>query len=254
MSLQSAVSDRHAIGGNKAPSGLGVQLAKDYEQLAQSIQTLADRANAAPKEIEDDAAVASVSDLVKDIAATAKRAEAARVAEKEPHLQAGREVDGFFKGLNDRLGKMKSALEQRVTIFLRAKAEAERRAREEQERVAREKAEEQLKLATQAETPREADKALDQALAAESVAEDAKADSQAKSADLARTRSDTGTLSTLRETWEFEITDFDAIPIEKLRPYFARADVEKAIRGFVRVGNRELVGTRIFKQANAVIR
>jgi hypothetical protein len=275
MNIQSPVPGP----GHNNPPPLRDRLASDYADMLAGIETLADRANHAPKEIGDDAALGPVSELVKDISAAAKRAEACRVDEKEPHLQAGREVDGFFKTATDRLSRMKTTLEGRVTTYLRAKADAERKAREEEERrrrdaerVAREEADRKLREAEEADrlarmaaaqgapVTANTDDALARAIAADEAAEQARRDAdfaqraaEARSADLARTRG-AATLSTLRTTWEFEIVSEESIPLEKLRAFIPRGDIEKAVRAFVRAGHRDLPGVRIYQAETAVIR
>ena len=283
-------------GHNRPPSSISERLAEDYSDLLASVEKLAVEANAAPKSIEDDDTSNSVADLIKSIAAAAKRAESTRVAEKEPHLQAGRDVDGFFKvRALDRLERMKTSLSLRVTDYLRRKAQEERRRREEEERLRREEAaralreaEERDRAARQAKEEEaalaaaeaakaatasdfgsstilapiagyaaaeqaRANSALDDAAAADAAAQKAAREAAAKPADLARTRGE-ASLSTLKETWEFEIVDIQAIPLSVLRPFLPRPDIEKAVRAFVRVGHRELEGVRIYKVESAVIR
>ena len=137
--------------------------------------------------------------------------------------------------------------EARVTVYLRAKADAERRRREDEEARAREEAE---RLAAQAKDA----PTLDKAIEAETVARDAAKAAEAKPADMARTRGDLGSVSTLRTVWDFEVADYAAIPLDLIRPYLARADIDKAIRGAVRSGLRELKGVRIFENSTAVVR
>jgi hypothetical protein len=278
-----------AIGHNRSPSSVADRLAEDYAELIVTIEQLARDATAAPDEISDDDDVNSVGALVKEIAAAAKRAESIRVAEKEPHLQASREIDGFFKvKALDRLERMKKALEARVTDYLRRKAAEERRRREEEERRKREEAARLLREAEERErTARlareeeerakraasvssfdeqpmpvasyaaseqaRAKQALDDAAMADAEALRAAREADAKPAELARTRG-ASSLSTLKEVWDFEIVDLDSVPLSTLRPFIPRADIEKAIRAFVKVGHREIEGVRIFKTELAVIR
>lgn len=253
------LSEREGIGGNKPPesSTLLNQLAKDYAALAETAAALAKRANDAPAAIADDVQHKTVASLEVDARASLKNIEAQRVAEKAPYLRAEREIDGFFKQFSDRLSRIATAMNKRVEDYLNAKADAERRAREEEARIAREAQEKAFREAQEAEAankPQIANAALDQAAKLDQRATEAITEAQAKPADLARTRTDTGVLSTLRTDWVHEITDYDVIPLDKLRPYFKRDEVDKAIRGFVRAGNRELAGTRIFEKTSAVTR
>jgi len=310
--------------GHNLPPALPDRLAEDYSQLVAEVEALAQRANAAPEVVNDDAEQGVIGNLAKDVTKTAKNIEARRVDEKEPFLKAGREVDGFFQPLKVRLDRIASAMEIRGRDYLNRKAAAERRVREEEERkrreaerLAREEAQQKLREAEARE--REAHKAQEraerlrleeearhakevteikngflreteereaarqkaeaetaarlraeederaakasQAAAIESLkaleraeAErlDAERAAQAKPADLARTRS-SGSLSTLAQKFDHEIVDFEAIDLEVLRPYLPRADIEKAIRQFIRVNKdtKALRGVRIFETTRA---
>lgn len=234
------------LGHNLPP--LKERLAADYQSLIARANELGEAATRAPETIGDDETLGKVGDLVKLIAACIKAADAARVNEKEPFLVGGRQVDGFFKTVTDRLTATKRNLETRVGVYLRRKAEEERLRRHEEECLKREEAE---RLAAQARTETDLDRAVEaeqEALAAEKAAD-------ATPAELARTRSaDLGSVSTLRTSWEFEVVDWDAVPLDVLRPYIARADIEKAIRAFVRAGHRELKGVRVFETQTAMVR
>lgn len=246
------------------------RLAVDYADTVEAIEALAAQANAAPKEIEDDAGMAPIAALVKEATALVKATEAKRVAEKEPFLKAGREIDGFFRQLTERVERIQKAMNARLATYLRAKAEAERaareaeeRARREEERRQREEADRKMREAAEAEAANrkaEADRALAAAAEADARAAAARVDTiiaaqaaAAKPAELARTRTAEG-VSTLRREWVFEIDDFDAIPLDVIRPYLPREAIEKAVRGFVRAGRRELPGVRIFETHSAMVR
>jgi hypothetical protein len=299
------------IGDNRPPPGLDLRnrLAEDYAELAETAARLVKQANASPAAITDDDTVGVAGDLIKEISACSKRAEKIRVDEKEPFLQGGRDVDGFFKTLTGQLEKAKGSLEKVVGVYLRAKAAEERRAREEAERKAREEAERKMREAEEAERERQeiarrreakriadeqaareaeaaevaanepqtigdlskpfevdpdveaetqatlaADHALEDAAEHETQAEIAAKAAAAKPAELARTRSDAGSVSTLREFWDFTVDDYDAIPLAVLRPYIDRANIDKAVRAYVKHGGRQLDGVRIFKDERAMVR
>lgn len=249
--------DRQGIGGNLPPATLRDRLALDHAPLAEEVENLAAKANAAPKIVDSDQAANLVGDLIKEIAAEAKRVNGTREAEKEPFLKGGREVDGFFKAFSDRLDRMKDGLQARITAFLRAKAAEARRLQEEEANRLRFEAEQRRLEAEQAAKAGRMDDAqadMREAIAAEDGAHEASLAASSKPADLARTRSDSGTLSTLKATWTFEIADWDSVDLTKLRPHLKRDDVEKAIRRYVQVGGRELAGVRIFQDEHAVIR
>jgi len=245
MSVEETAARTIGIGHNRAP--LKDLLTDNYADIAARADELVAATTRAPVSIDNDDTQGKVGDLIKMIGACVKRSEVARVSEKEPFLQAGREVDAFFKGISDTLEKTKRALESRVTTYLRAKADAERRRREEEEVRAREEAD---RLAAQAATAKQ----LDAAIEAETVAREATKAAEARPAEMARTRGDLGSVSTLRTVWDFEVIDYAGIPLDAIRPYIARSDLDKAIRGAVRSGLRDLKGVRIFENSTAVVR
>lgn len=211
----------------------------------------------APETISDDATCGRVADFVKQLTAHIKTSEAARTAAKEPYLSAGRAVDAYFKGVTDPLDAAKKTLSKRMDAFINAKIAKERREREEAARLAREEAERQerelMAKAADMKGP-EADVAIDDALQAKADADRAAREASAKSADLGRTRGDLGGVATARTTWEVEVLDIHAVPLESLRPYLAVDAVERAIRAFVRAGGRSLPGVRIYEDTRAVVR
>lgn len=243
------------IGHNRPP--LKDMLRDQFTALTARVEQLLGSASRAPQSVEDDETLGKMGDLIKSITACAKNAEASRVSEKEPFLAAGREVDGFFKPLSDSLDKAKKRLEAPCGVYLRAKADAERKAREDAERVAREAAERALREAQEAEAARrqsDSAAALDRAVAAEEAARQAQKAAEAKPAEMARTRGEMGSVATLRTSWDAEITDFSAIPLQEIRAFIPRDAIEKAVRAFVRAGGRELAGVRIFENSTAIVR
>lgn len=215
----------------------------------------------APQIVNDEDTAKRVADFVKQIAAAHKNAETTRVSEKEPHLAAGRVVDGWFKSITDPLAKAKAEIERRLTIYQRAKAEAERRAREEAERLAREAARKAAEEAAAREaamkTEADVQSAIAAADAAEQAAKDALAAQQAaaaKAAELSRTRGEFGAVASLRTFWDFCDLDRDKIDLEALRPYLATADIEKAVRGAIKAGARSIRGVTIFENTSTVVR
>lgn len=86
-----------------------------------------------------------------------------------------------------------------------------------------------------------------EAIMASNAAMKASEAAAAKPADMVRVRSGDG-ITTLAETWDFEIMDAGAVDLNALREHFSIADIEKAIRRFVSLnkGDRSLQGVRIF--------
>lgn len=214
-----------------------------------------------PDAIEDEGTAQNVSDFIRQCSACTKAADVARVGAKEPYLEGGRAVDGFFKLISDPLDKVKRTIEARLTLYLRAKADRERREREERERLAREEEARRRREAEEAERKLKDERSLKDAIDARKRAEMAEADrimaekdAAAKASDLSRTRGEFGAVSSLRTTWTFSDIDRAALDLEALRPHLPVAGLEGAIRAFIKAGGRELVGCHIFQTTDAVVR
>lgn len=212
-------------------------------------------------EINSDDAAGKVTDFVKQLAALTKAADAKRVGAKEPYLEGGRTVDGFFKAITDPVATAKTGVERKLTTYLRDKEAKARREREEQERQAREAAEAARRDAEERAKAMRDQASLQAAVEAEKAADIAAADlvraeqaATVKAAELSQTRGEYGSLSSLRTTWIFDGIDRDALDLEALRQHLPIDGLEKAIRSFIRAGGRELSGTRIFESSTAVVR
>lgn len=235
-----------------------------------------------PEAIKDDETAGKVGDFIKKTNGYMRDAEGSRKTEKEPYLEGGRLVDGFFNQITSKLKDCKDKAQRRLTLYQREKAEEERRLKEEEARKAREaeearrREEEEAKIRAaaleaaaaeakqpEAEAPMSeaaeqqmAKAATAEALADQHAADATKADrlARAKSADLSRTRGDFGSTASLRERWDFELAHPEELDLNDLRPFFRPADIEHAIRSYVRQGGRDLPGVRIFKTTSSVVR
>ena len=215
----------------------------------------------APATIADQETAGKVADLTKLIAACIKNAEADRVARKEPFLEGGRVIDGVFRGITEPLTRAKADVERRLTLYQREVAEAERRRREEIARREREEAERLAREAAEAEAAAQTEVDVDEAISADALAQQREADAiaarkaaEAKPAELSRQRSDYGAVASLRRFWDMEGLDRDALDLSTLRPFLPLDALEKAVRGFIRAGGRELKGVRIFENTATSVR
>lgn len=222
---------------------------------------LLDAATRVPEVIENDEMAGRVQDYVKQLAACFKTAETTRIGEKEPYLSGARIVDGFFKAITDPVEKVKRGIESRLTLYLRKKADEERRARDEAARIAREAEERARKDAEAAAATATTETELAGAIDAEAVANQAQANATAaaeaaaaKPAELSRTRGDFGSVASLRATWTFADLDRNAIDLEALRAHLPTDALEKAVRAFIKAGGRALPGVRIYEETTAVVR
>lgn len=267
------------IGHNKPPDDIAILLDR-IERSAEAITKRRDELigsfGRAPAVIETEDQAAKVADLVSMISKCAKSAEAMRENEKAPFLSGGSAVDSFFhknfhvKGAKTATAPLdiaKSALEKRLTDYQRAKADEERKAREAEAQRQREEAEKAKREAEEAAKAMQTDEDLQKAIAAENDAKQAQADvvqadraAGAKPAELSRVRGDFGALSSLHTWWDHDSLDRDKIDLEALRPYLAIADIEKAVRGYIKANfttdkpGEQITGVRIFQNSESRVR
>lgn len=216
----------------------------------------------APERVNDDETAGKLADFVKQITAASKATDAARVAAKEPHLEASRIVDGTFRPITDALEAMRNTLSMRLTDWQRRKAAEERRRREEAEREAREKAARAAEeAAAAARAAIKAEATIADAATAREIAAQANADAEqahkvaaAKPADLSRTRGDYGAVASLTTFWDFADLDRETIDLLTLRPHLALAAIEQALRSFIKAGGRHIAGARIFENTKTRVR
>lgn len=237
------------------------------EKLTEENQDILDRAELLLKAagrlpaIDNDDVAGKVGDYIKQLTALIKVAETRRTGAKEPYLEGGRHVDGFFKAVTDPVAKIKEAVGKLLTIYEREKEAAARAKRLAEERAARDAAEKAAAEADAAAAAAADDKSLDDAIAAEKAAEVAAADlakaaqaADVKPAELSRTRGEYGSMTSLRTEWVFDDLVRADLDLEQLRPYLPTDGLEKAIRAFIKAGGRELKGVRIYESTKAVVR
>ncbi len=246
-----AENPRAVIGGNNPPDPIEMlvqEMTLSHVDLIARGAALVEAVRRVPETIDDDETAGKVADFIRQIGITAKAAEDKRVAATKPHLDAQRAVAGFFKKISEPLDQAKKTLNARLTAHLQRKADAERaRIAEEQRLAAEARAREIAEDEDAFGLPR---------LDGDASAAPVPRQSEPSAADLSRTRGDYGAVTSLRETWDFEITDIKAIPLASLRPYLPRDAIEKAIRGHIKAfqDTKPLKGVRIFKSTGAVTR
>lgn len=246
------------LGHNQPPDDMTLLrehlAARHLDLRSRADQLLA--AEARVPEINDDDQAGKVGDLVRLVTAATQAAEAKRKEEKEPHMAAGRAVDGFFKEITEPLDSLKTRISRRLTAYLTAKAERERRAREEEARKLREDAERQAAAAAQVEAaaPEAAAIVMEQAIASEAQAHAAERAAMAKPAELSRTRGDVGSVASLKSRWTGEVVDRAALDVAALAPYIPAAALQTALNGAIKAGVREIRGCRIYQEQTASVR
>lgn len=258
------------IGDNRPDPRPGIvsRLTTDYLDLASLVAEQETRAGDMPNSISTPEDHDAIVNLIGEMNATAKRIEAVRVDEKAPYLMSERAVDGFFQPLSERIGTARTDLSRVIKKYLDKKAADERRRRQEeadrQQRIADAAAAEARKREEAAAAAKRKDhreQHSSKATEAHELAEDAtaraltaQANADMKPSALSRTRTDQGGLSTLKMVWKFAITDLKAIPLDELRPFIKREEIERAIRQYVGNGGRELAGVNIYEDTDVVVR
>ena len=270
------------------------RLADDYAALETTTAATLAKARELPSELANEADRAAFGDIIRELRDTSKRAESHREAEKNPYLRAGQAVDGFFNAMKDRLGKAIDVLQFRLNAYQRKLAEAERVKREQEAAEAQRKANE-ARRAAEDEARRLAELQRQQELAEQKAAEStrpkvqqaaevtardvrgqegrtdaliAQADqlqraadhaqerTQATTADLVRQRTGAGAVITARTIRIVKVDNFDLLPLERLRPYIKRDELERAVKAWAKVegDSASMPGVRIYDEDAAMVR
>lgn len=238
------------IGDNLPPF-----IAGDYSELQARIDTLLGSFERAPQTIESDDIAEKITDLTKMLKEASRKAELARKQEKDPYLEGGKKVDSYFSAMAEPADKAAKDLEKRLGSYRTYKAEIERKRLLEEAAKAREIAEREAREAAQLEaagmqdvadeTMASAQKTEATALRLETASENDK--------QLGKVRGEYGkTVATKR--WVFEVDDYSKVDIMAVARYLDQASIDKAIRGFIANGGREIKGVSIYEQETVSVR
>lgn len=241
------------FGHNKAP--LAEVLAKDFADLAAEVDAAIAKITGRPAKVVDDTDFAAVGDLAVAARNLGKRIEETRKDETDPLFRAQKDIKAHFDAFADRLARAIKPHQDAADTYTRAKAAEERRLREEEARKLREREAAERAKAEQASGATAA-RAEGRAEALAAKADAAEEAANQSAADLVRTRGAGGTTASASTKWDFAIEDYDAIDLNKLRPFLNRDHVEQGIRSMVRVqkGNTNLPGVRVFQDTRAAFR
>lgn len=210
--------------------------------IARRDELLEDFKNA-PSSVQDADDDKAMTDSVNQFLALKKTAETTHKSVKEPYLRAGRVVDGFFKGVAEKMDECSRELRRRQTEYkLKLEAE-ERRKREETARAQAEaarKAEEEAKAKMEEidfDDPNTILKATQAQNLANSMAVHARETQDAtkvKAAELTRARGDFGSVSSLRSEWKGELLNRADLDLESLRHHITEDAYNQAIRSYIK--------------------
>jgi hypothetical protein len=268
------------------------RLQVDYHNNVVAVDALLIEAEDIPDVIPDAATKETVVDLIKRIRDEKARIEGLHVIEKQPHFRRGQGVDQFFFGLWDRLlkrdkknnpGAGDTLLEKLTAYDVRILAEENERrclAAEEAARVLAAKVAEENRLAAEAEAARlaaerarkpettaakeevaiqaetVASAARVETAVAAAVAEDAYVATLARPADIMRTRTASGSLSTMGTEKYSEIEKQDLLDKNKLWPYISIAEKQKALNAWAKANNyaEPMAGAKIGSRPKSGVR
>lgn len=236
-----------------------------YADAIQRAQEIIDAAERLPTECDlgDDAKLEKLADFVRLARGHDQLLEAKRKDEKEPIDRAGREVQQFFKPFQDKLMLAKAKAETVINNHNRAREAFERNRREEQAAAERAEAQRRADLAAQQQLDGRtgmAEANMEAAIEREGNADRLAMQAQGSAADLVRTNTAGGVVSS-RAVWAFEIQDGEVLrgTLGPLGPFFNRAMIEQAVRGYLAHCKRAelapmLAGVRFYEDRKAVIR
>jgi hypothetical protein len=244
------------IGHNKPPTPLDLlksDLAEVYGAQIAEAGPIATRANDAPEVIASDADLAVWAKIGVDAATLFKTLDTARLNEKRPVVAA---VDEFFQAATARLDRISSGATKRATDWNKKKIAIARAAQAVEDERLRKEAEAQRETARIAAEFEDVDQAVEAAGQAAAIETQIAAAPQPSAADLTRTRTDDGILSTTRTDWLFAIEDYSKVDLNAISQFIDPAAIDKAVRRIVKIrkGETKIAGVRVFTDETAQFR
>lgn len=235
------------IGHNLPPTDAEILQDKLSENSRADIQEMKTLLEAEiPEKINDEVENKKAEMFVDRVKKLKKTFDGTHKKEKAPYLEMGRVVDSFFK---DRIKELDALIDRANaprTVFLNAKAEAERKRIFEAAEKARLEAEalaEQAKAHEDADIKDTADELLGVAIATEQKAD--------RLNEYAAASKNSKLVGGLVVRWVGEIQDMGAVDLEKLRQYFTDEQIQTAVNKYVRDGGRDLAGVKIYQKSEA---
>lgn len=258
------------VGHNNPPEPtLAEQLAINHQKLMDQVEQLAKDANdvkalvdAAEAKDADGNAPGLTDELVEKMVDVGKRAtklggtsgiDADRTSATKSRREEIEVINGFFKVLQTRVERIKTAFSQKVGEYNDAKKVEAAREAAERARIAQEAAAAKLEEAQQAQNSVMSDVVMNEAAALEDASQ--KAAREAVKAGTGPMRTEAGTVSQ-SGTWTAEIEDADKIPLEQLRPFVKLGDMEKFVRAYAKhhKDTKPLPGVRFFRETKTTFR
>ncbi|WP_296200649.1 hypothetical protein [uncultured Hyphomicrobium sp.] len=221
---------------------------------------------ALPATVETDADLEALTKHAKDAASVKKTLDAARDTEKRPFDDAAKAVQGLFKPRLDKLDATRKVALDRITAHNHRLEEQRRKEAAEAAQREREEAQRRAEAAAQMETMGLDDVGaaiMDTAIDAERMADKMERVSTGSAADLVRTHTSAGAVTSATEI-AFEIVDGDALraSLGALGAHFNQAHIEQAVRAYRAFHKKQgrgaadmsLPGVRFFATSSARVR
>lgn len=156
-----SVAEAAPLGHNNPPEPTILEtLLEKNKDLLKRMADAIKGGNEAPKDIANDIDQGKVSEVVKALRGVSKALEAERVKEKEPFLEGGKKVDGFFNTKKDDVDKLAKTLNDKAEAYSKKKDAEEKARLEELGRLKREAEEAALRRAQEAQDALNDDKRL----------------------------------------------------------------------------------------------
>lgn len=230
------------------------QLKRDYAHLVADAEQLKKRSAAFPAEITNKEDLEKIATVVLDSRNLDDRAESHRKAEKAPHWEKGKAVDGFFNSLRQEINIIALDLHSRVNVFQRKLRAAEEKKRFQAEQEAREEAERLRLKAERARKPETKMMAQVDAAAAQYLADQAVQTGRAK--PLQHRFQGSNAMVSEQQVGYARVTDYEKLPLDMLRAYINRDALDVAVRAFARTTGHKvpLLGAEIGFESNAIIK
>lgn len=233
------------------------QLKADFAHVEAAVTELEAEAAKLPPVIEDTEDMDLATTVAGKLIKAAKRCETIRNEQNRPHIDAQKVNNDFFtRGMITRLENAKSKVEALAKAYLRKKAAREQAIREQQAADARREAEAAAAKLTEAVKAGDVPASSAAVVEANSLAAAATKATSAASAPVSSMASTTTSAgnATLVDNWTFKDVDINTLDLEALRPFFAQAAIEQALRQFIKSGRREIKGADIFNDNDARFR
>lgn len=246
MEIRRPVSEQ-IFGSNKAP--LAEVLKNDFADLAVEVEALVAVLKAGPKVVKSTDHFSSIGALSNAASTLIARLEAVRKAETDPMFRAQKDIKAHFDLMADAIGLALTPLTRAANDYTRAELVRLQQERDEKARKLREQ-EKALRVKAEGEGATAAT-AAGKAEALSVRAEEL--ETALKPGDVLSTCISGGGTASASSKWTYEITDYDSIDLEKLRPFLSREAVEVALRSVVRIqkGNTSITGVRVFETVQA---